>query len=178
MNRITRRAGALTSFAMLLGLAATQALAAGTPYTGTPYAVAPGTLKNRSGEPFQVFTPFHRAWLDHGVGEPAPGIHARTVTWLRADGPRRLESPDEDLGSLAGEKPARKAWHAWLRRDSEGVTDYVAFASRVGPSVRLGEGEGIVASWTTDAPHGFADAEIALITSGNGVPNTGMILRG
>jgi len=92
--------------------------------TGSPYAVAPGTLKNRSGEPFQVFTPFHRAWLDHGVGEPAPGIHARTVTWLRADGPRRLESPDEDLGSLAGEKPARKAWHAWLRRDSEGVTDY------------------------------------------------------
>jgi len=48
--------------------------------TGSPYAVAPGTLKNRSGEPFQVFTPFHRAWLDHGVGEPAPGIHARTVT--------------------------------------------------------------------------------------------------
>ena len=31
--------------------------------SGSPYAVAPGTLKNRSGEPFQVFSPFHRAWV-------------------------------------------------------------------------------------------------------------------
>src|SRR6478609_9062824 len=35
--------------------------------TGSPYAVAPGTLFNQSGRPFQVFTPFHRAWQGHGV---------------------------------------------------------------------------------------------------------------
>src|SRR5829696_2809496 len=34
--------------------------------TGSPYAVAPGTLSNGGGRPFQVFSPFHRAWLEHG----------------------------------------------------------------------------------------------------------------
>ena len=41
--------------------------------------------------------------------------------------------------------------------------DYVAFASRIGESVRLGEGEGIMASWSTDAPEGFSDAQIQLL---------------
>jgi adenylate cyclase len=45
----------------------------------------------------------------------------------------------------------------------EGVTDYVAFTSRVGEAVRLGEGEGIVASFTTDAPGGFTEAQIELL---------------
>ncbi|HEX7273957.1 MAG TPA: adenylate/guanylate cyclase domain-containing protein [Casimicrobiaceae bacterium] len=45
----------------------------------------------------------------------------------------------------------------------EGATDYVAFASRIGQSVRLGEAEGIVVSWTTDAPEGFTEAQIALL---------------
>ena len=27
--------------------------------------------------PFQVFSPFHRAWLDHGVHDPAPGVRAQ-----------------------------------------------------------------------------------------------------
>ena len=45
----------------------------------------------------------------------------------------------------------------------EGVTDYVAFIARVGESVRLGEVKGIVASWTTDAPNGFTDAQIELL---------------
>ena len=44
--------------------------------TGSPYAVAPGTLTNGSGDPFQVFSPFHRAWQDHGVHDPAPGVRA------------------------------------------------------------------------------------------------------
>jgi len=91
---------------------------------GSPYAVAPGTLKNGSGKPFQVFSPFHRAWLAYGVHGPAPGVRASSVKWLRAEGRQRLESPDEDLLPLVGEKPATKAWRAWLRRDSEGVADY------------------------------------------------------
>ena len=45
----------------------------------------------------------------------------------------------------------------------EGVTDYLAFAERVGESVLLGEGEGMVASWTTDAPTGFSDAQVDLL---------------
>jgi len=46
---------------------------------------------------------------------------------------------------------------------AEGVTDYVAFATGVGESVRLGDRSGMVSSWTTDAPKGFADEEIELL---------------
>ena len=49
------------------------------------------------------------------------------------------------------------------RFQDEGTTDYIAFISRIGDSVRLGEGEGIMASWTTDAPGGFSDAQVQLL---------------
>lgn len=37
----------------------------------SPYAVPPGVLATASGGPFQVFTPFSRAWRDHGWADPA-----------------------------------------------------------------------------------------------------------
>jgi adenylate cyclase len=49
------------------------------------------------------------------------------------------------------------------RFQDEGVTDYVAFAARVAEDLRLGESSGIVASWSTDAPDGFTDAQIELL---------------
>jgi deoxyribodipyrimidine photo-lyase len=91
---------------------------------GSPYAVAPGTLKNSSGNPFGLFSPFHRAWLEHGVQEPAPAVRASAAQWLRDDDRLPLEHPDKDLLPLTGEKPARKAWRAWLSRDSQGLADY------------------------------------------------------
>jgi deoxyribodipyrimidine photo-lyase len=39
--------------------------------TGSPYAVAPGRVVNSSGDGYQVFTPFSRAWADHGWRAPA-----------------------------------------------------------------------------------------------------------
>ena len=45
----------------------------------------------------------------------------------------------------------------------QGATDYVAFATRVGESVRLGEGQGMVSSWMTASPGGFPDAHIELL---------------
>jgi deoxyribodipyrimidine photo-lyase len=92
--------------------------------TGSPYAIAPGTLKNRSGDPFQVFTSFHNAWLEHGVHDPAPGVRASTVNWLGTTDGVRLDQPDDDLRPLVGETPAMKAWRTWLSRSSEGVADY------------------------------------------------------
>ena len=92
--------------------------------TGSPYAVAPGTLTNGSGEPYQVFSPFHRAWLVHGVHDPAPGVPDGSVDWLKAENQDSVEDPDPELAKLAGEKPARKAWRAWLGRDTAGVSDY------------------------------------------------------
>jgi len=92
--------------------------------TGSPYAVAPGTLTTGSGRPFQMFSAFHRAWLAHGVHEPAPAIPASEVQWLLADDQVRLDDPDEDLLPLAGEMPSRKAWQTWLSGASNGLADY------------------------------------------------------
>ena len=92
--------------------------------TGSPYAVAPGTLMNRGSTPFQVFSPFHRAWTEHGVHKPAPGVRADAIDWLKADDLADIEGPDPDLADRAGEQPARQSWQAWLNRDSEGVADY------------------------------------------------------
>ena len=33
---------------------------------GSPYAVEPGTVRNGSGQPYKMFTPFSKAWLAHG----------------------------------------------------------------------------------------------------------------
>lgn len=38
----------------------------------SPYAVTPGSLCTSSGTPFQVFSPFARAWREHGWAEPRP----------------------------------------------------------------------------------------------------------
>jgi adenylate cyclase len=50
------------------------------------------------------------------------------------------------------------------RFQSEGATDYAAFAWRLGEGVLLGGGEGLVASWTTDAAAGFTDAQLELLS--------------
>lgn len=92
--------------------------------TGSPYAVAPGTLTTKSGGPFQVFTPFHKAWLEHGAHRPAPAVRASSADWLAADDRIDLPDADPDLVDLAGEKVARKRWKAWLGRDTAGVADY------------------------------------------------------
>lgn len=44
-----------------------------------------------------------------------------------------------------------------------GATDYVAYMQRLGHSARMGEGQGMVASWTTDAPTGFTDVQLAVL---------------
>ena len=92
--------------------------------TGSPYAVAPGTLHNDLGQPFQVFSPFHRAWLAHGVRGPAPAVHASEVTWIAAADRLPVETAPDDLAGLAGEEPARRAWQKWRERDEAGVADY------------------------------------------------------
>ena len=38
--------------------------------TGSPYAVAPGRVRNGSGDPYQVYTPFSKAWAEHGWRDP------------------------------------------------------------------------------------------------------------
>ncbi|WP_232525010.1 cryptochrome/photolyase family protein [Nocardioides mangrovicus] len=87
--------------------------------TGSPYAVTPGRVRKKDGSPYQVFTPFSRAWHDHGWREPAAdptGLHladaeddkrvAAMIDKALREGPEQL--PD------AGEKAALKRWHDFL----------------------------------------------------------------
>ncbi|GAA3610353.1 cryptochrome/photolyase family protein [Microlunatus ginsengisoli] len=91
--------------------------------TGSPYGVAPGTLTNASGGPYQVFTPFFRAWTDRGVHSPAPSIRLADVDWLAAERRISIEA-DPELVAIAGEEAATRCWHRWLERKQGGVTDY------------------------------------------------------
>jgi len=125
-----------------------------------------------------------RASVAHNLLDPE--FDARGVRWLRDQGgieeafPRSddpladrewLRSPFYHL--LESHEPTlRRRLDATYRRgefpmvdrfQDEGATDYLAFVLRVGESVRLGEGEGVVASWTTDVAEGFTADQIQLL---------------
>jgi deoxyribodipyrimidine photo-lyase len=97
--------------------------------TGTPYAVGPGVLTKADGDPYRVFTPFMRAWRDHGW--PAPAVEP---AGLRLVGPAGTEarSRDEVVSDLdvtvdvelpaAGEEAALQRWREW--RAGGGLTAY------------------------------------------------------
>ncbi|MBA2697411.1 MAG: deoxyribodipyrimidine photo-lyase [Nocardioidaceae bacterium] len=92
--------------------------------TGSPYAVAPGRLLNKAGDGYQVFTPFSRAWRDHGW--PAPAPVPRNVSWnvsLRSDPLPTVELPAGLSLPSAGEEAARRHWGAFVadRLDAYGA---------------------------------------------------------
>lgn len=80
--------------------------------TGSPYAVAPGRVLTQQGSAYQVFTPYFRAWLDHGWRQPvdAPG----RVEWAELSSD---ELPTVDL--VAGEPAARTQWERYLDEVAE-----------------------------------------------------------
>jgi deoxyribodipyrimidine photo-lyase len=94
--------------------------------TGTPYAVGPGVVVTGGGTPFKVFTPFSRAWRDHGW--PTPATEPAGVQW------NRLASDLEAVALLeeavaaspvplpeAGESAALDRWRDFLET---GLTAY------------------------------------------------------
>ncbi len=87
--------------------------------TGTAYAVGPGTILNGSGRPFQVFTPFSRAWARHGWPTPADSPGRTTFVADAGEGVDGTHWPAEpDLGDLglppAGEQAAKDRWAEFL----------------------------------------------------------------
>ena len=87
--------------------------------TGSPYAVSPGRVFTGSGSRFKVFTPFYRAWREHGWPDPAPAVH--DVPWLHPGRSARPPTPDTHDVSLpdAGEAAARRRWRAFVDEDIE-----------------------------------------------------------
>jgi adenylate cyclase len=115
-----------------------------------------------------------------------PTYDGRGVRWNRGQGGIEEVFPRAD-GAIVNETWVRSPFYALseggltrLRRRldatyrrgefplldrfaEEGATDYVAFATHVGESVRLGEGQGIASSWLTDAAPGFSEPQIDAI---------------
>jgi deoxyribodipyrimidine photo-lyase len=83
--------------------------------TGSPYAVAPGRVTKGDGTPYQVYTPFFRAWTEHGWREPAGDLGP--VSWLAAesDGVPAEKLPDGLELPAAGEEAARRRWRDYRR---------------------------------------------------------------
>lgn len=82
--------------------------------TGSPYAVTPGRVRTASGDPYRVFTPFLRAWREHGWRRPLPPA---TVRWRRSVESERLPEVDGllDRAGGAGEDAALRQWAGFLR---------------------------------------------------------------
>lgn len=87
--------------------------------TGSPYAVSPGRLRTKAGDPYRVFTPFSRAWLSHGWRAPADSDPA-AVRWHAAASDELPGEPagDADLPE-AGEQAALAAWRDFLGHREE-----------------------------------------------------------
>ena len=90
--------------------------------TGSPYAVGPGRVRNGSGDPYKVFTPFSRAWAEHGWRDPVEAPSG--VSWLSLDeGTTEIPEPALPAGlelPEAGEAAARRRWEEFLEHDLDG----------------------------------------------------------
>ena len=98
--------------------------------TGSPYAVAPGRVTNGSGDPYKVFTPFSKAWADHGWRGPADAPTG--VSWLRLAETTDIPDPTLPEGITlpeAGEAAARRRWQEFLE---DRVTGYAGDRDRPG----------------------------------------------
>jgi deoxyribodipyrimidine photo-lyase len=116
--------------------------------TGSPYAVGPGRVTTKEGKPYRVFTPFSRAWRDHGW--PGPAAAPREVTFGddRSDDPSRARldrALDECPIELptAGEDAALRRWRSFRE---EHLADYAdgrdrpdrPGTSRLSPYLKVG----------------------------------------
>lgn len=101
--------------------------------TGSPYAVAPGRVRTTEGKPYQVFTPFLRAWRTHGWRPPAEPDQVPTFIQVESDDRawNRLEAAMDEPGlpalPEAGEDAALHRWRTFL---TEGLAEYAELRDR------------------------------------------------
>ena len=111
--------------------------------TGSPYAVAPGRVTTQQGEPYKVFTPFFRAWVEHGWRGP---VDAPTdVDWLTLKDTATVTASPPDGTDLpnAGEEAAHTAWQDFLTRieryDEDRDAPGINGTSHLSPHLKWGE---------------------------------------
>ena len=113
--------------------------------TGSPYAVRPGRVMRRDGEPLRVYSAFYRAWVDHGWRRPAPS-DPRRVTWSLLDGEDVPPDPELPAGLKLPEAGERSAREAWRRFRAQALGGYgherdrpdLDATSRVSPYLKFG----------------------------------------
>lgn len=112
-------------------------------WTGSPYAVDPGSVVKDDGSPFKVFTPFSRAWSAHGW--PSPVERPARITWAHdvpGVGLPGAPAVDADLPT-PGEDAGQRRWAHFI---DEGLDDYGSkrndpsgdHTSRLSPYLRWG----------------------------------------
>lgn len=94
---------------------------------GSPYAVAPGRVTKSDGTAYRVYTPFYKAWMQHGWRAPAedPG----DIEWWMPVECEGYPTPPE----LAIELPAAgedAAWQRWETFRATGLADYAELRNR------------------------------------------------
>ena len=116
--------------------------------TGTPYAIGPGVVLNGTGEGYRVFTPFSRAWREHGWPSPAP--RPQPASWAQhPDDPGVLEHLEQLAAGTAadlpeaGERAALARWQEFLTgalEDYDTHRDRPALdgTSRMSPYLKIG----------------------------------------
>ncbi len=110
---------------------------------GSPYAVPPGTVFNRAGDPFKVFTPFSKAWRAHGWDDPIR--KPASIGWATGvDGDGVPDAPETDAELPdPGEEAAHRRLDAFLERDVDGYDGHrddpgLDATSRLSPYLRWG----------------------------------------
>jgi deoxyribodipyrimidine photo-lyase len=101
--------------------------------TGSPYAVTPGRVRTRDGQPFAIFTAFVKAWRAHGWRAPAmePDVvrlapaASEDAVWGRLEA--ALDAPGVPTLPAAGEEAAMERWHAFL---ADGLPGYATNRDR------------------------------------------------
>ncbi|HQR27551.1 MAG TPA: deoxyribodipyrimidine photo-lyase, partial [Nocardioides sp.] len=81
---------------------------------GTPYAVSPGRVRTAAGAPYQVFTPFSRAWRAHGWPAPAPEVETR---WVHGVPGEPLPTAAAFDSGPVGEDAALRRWEEFRDHD-------------------------------------------------------------
>ena len=122
---------------------ALQAAGCGFRRVGSPYAVPPGVVRNGSGDPYKVFTPFSKAWAEHGW--PGPSRAPSSVPWatdVRTEGipdPPSVDASLPEAGERAAKRAARRFWDVRLGAYDEQRNDPGADAtSRLSPYLKWG----------------------------------------
>ena len=91
--------------------------------SGSPYAVDPGSIWTKSGSHYKVFTPFSRAWREHGWDDPVP--KPTRISWRDAGSDGVPDDPD--IGDVelprAGEDAASNRLDHFLRAKVDDYAD-------------------------------------------------------